>query len=421
MSKPMIYFDNNATTIVPPDVIREMVKWINKGNPSASYRTAVECRTLMKEFRAYIATKCNFISYEEDDKYSAADLPKVYQIVFTSGASESNNTILRSLADAYKFNTSLTPHVIISSIEHKSIIECANQLAGIGRIEVSYVKPDKLGFIQPEDVEKHIKSNTALICVMHANNETGAINNIKRIGMIAHAHQVPFFTDVVQSFGKYCLDPLGMNIDAFSVSFHKLHGPQGVGLLVIKRQFLEGFHLMPQVCGSQNCGFRGGTENIPGIAASFLGTKLTWVDRRAKNDRMKEIKNRIMHELETRIPCQTYADYLVAPLAHPMQIVFMSTSDKVYLPNTLMLAVVAKSINICNVKIKKALESAGILVSIGSACNTSSSKASHVLSEMGVDTNIKKGTLRISIAEENTLNEADVFVEKFIQILKTMV
>lgn len=420
MSKPMIYFDNNATTIVPPEVIKEMVKWINKGNPSASYKTAVECRNLMKEFRDYIAKKCNFISYEEDTKYTNAELPKLYQIVFTSGASESNNTILRSIADAYKFNTSITPHIIVSSIEHKTIIDCANQLAGIGRIEVTFVSPDKLGFIQPESIEKHIKSNTALICVMHANNETGAINNIKRIGAIAHSHQVPFFTDDVQSFGKYSIDPIAMNVDAFSVSFHKLHGPQGVGLLVIKRQFLEGFHLMPQVCGSQNCGFRGGTENIPGIAASYIGTKITWADRRYKNDKMKEIKQRIITELGKRIPCQNYADYLVTPTAYPMQIVFLSTADKIYLPNTLMIAVIKKSGDMCNIKLKKSLEDAGIIVSIGSACNTSSSKASHVLTEMGVGVEIKKGTIRISLAEENTLAEADIFVEKFIQILKNM-
>lgn len=418
MSK-MIYLDNNATTIVPPQVIKEMIRWVNKGNPSAGYKTARECQDLMKEFRSFIAKRCNFISYEEDTKYTKDELKRVYHIIFNSGASESNNCIIRSLTDAYKFHTGIIPHIVTSSIEHKSIIECINQLAGLGHLEATFVKPNKLGFIDPSDVKDAIKKNTALITIMSANNETGAIMNIKKIGQIAHDAQVPFHTDAVQSFGKYLLDPIAAHVDAFSVSFHKLHGNKGTGLLVVKKQFMDGFRLMPQVCGSQNCGFRGGTEDIAGIAGAYEATKISWTDRTAKNKLMLDIKKRIMDLLSKRIPCQTYKEYLEAPLSYPIQVVFLSTAEKVYLPNTLLLSVVKRTKpDMCNINLKKLLESKGVIVSIGSACNTSSSKASHVVTEMNVDQYIRKGAIRVSIGDENRIDEADRFVNIFIAALK---
>lgn len=416
----MIYLDNNATTIVPPEVIKQTVLWINRGNPSASYKSAVECRELMKEFRNFIATSCNFISYECDTKYTTEELKRCYHIIFNSGASESNNAIVRQVTTAYKFHTKKTPHVIVSSIEHKSLIECVNQLVGLGLIEATFVKPNALGFIEPERVQEAIKSNTALISIMSANNETGAIMNIKAIGKIAHDARIPFHTDAVQTFGKYLIDPLASNVDAFSVSFHKLHGCKGTGLLVIKKQFIDGYHLLPEICGTQNSGFRGGTENISGIAGSYTATKLTWTDRTAKNKRLAEIKKRMITLLSEAMHCQTYREYLEKPLNVPMQIVFISTSEKVYLPNTLMLSVVKRTApDMCNVELKKKLEAAGIIISIGSACNTSSSKASHVLTEMNVDTLIRKGAVRITIGDENPIDDADKFVGKFLEVLKT--
>lgn len=418
----MIYLDNNATTIVPPVVIKETVRWMNKGNPSADYKTAKDCQHLMKQFRDYIASGCNFISYEPGVEYSKEELKKVYHIVFTSGASESNNCMIRSITAAYKFNTGITPHIVTSSVEHKSIIECVNQLASIGAAEVTFVKPDKLGFVNPEKVGKAIKKNTALVTVMHANNETGAINNIRKIGKIAHDHQVPFHTDDVQSFGKYLLDPVKSNVDAFSVSFHKLHGDKGIGLLVVKKQFKEGFHLLPQVCGSQNCGFRGGTENISGIAGSFAATKLSWENRAEKNAKMLALKKEIMKLLQDRIPCQTYREYLEKPNTYPIGIVFLSDSSRLYLPNTLLLSVVKRTKpDMCNGDLKKALEEQGVIVSIGSACNTANTKASHVLDEMGVDMLIRRGTIRVSIGDVNRMEEAQRFVNVFIGVINNMV
>lgn len=407
----MLYLDHNATSIVPKEVIAETVKWINKGNPSASYKSAKECQDMMLKFKKYIADKCGFISYEPNE--TCDDLAKCYHIIFTSGASESNNSIIRMVCSAYRFQTKRIPHIVTSSIEHKSLLECVKQLESIGECEATYVKPDKLGFISPDAVRVSIRPNTALVSIMSANNETGAVNNIRLIGTVAHESKVPFHTDVAQSFGKFMLDPVPV-IDAFSVSFHKLHGMKGVGLLVVKKQFIDGFKLMPEICGTQNCGLRGGTENIAGIAGSALGTLMTWDNRTAKNKLLLNIKKRIMMLLKTKFACQDYSSYINGPLPNAVSIVFMSTDSKLYLPNTLLLAVVKRTLpEMCNVELKKRLEDAGVIVSIGSACNTNSSKASHVLTEMGADRAIKRGTLRVSLGDENVMEDADKFVEIF--------
>lgn len=418
----MIYLDNNATTIVPPNVIRTIVNWINKGNPSADYASAGECKKMMKEFREYLASRCKFINYEPDTKYKPSDLKKVYHIVFTSGASESNNYLLRSVVKSYRFHKKgVIPHIITSAIEHKSIINCAQDLVSMNQIELTIINPDNFGFIDPEDVRKAIRPNTCLISIMSANNETGAINNIKKIGEIAHASQVPFHTDAVQTFGKFLISPVEFNVDAFSVSFHKLHGDKGVGLLVIRKQFVDGYKLLPEICGSQNCGLRGGTENISGIAGAYEATKLSWANRVEKNNTMLSIKKRMIELMIKKVPSQTYREYLESPLKTPIQLVFLSTTEKTYLPNTLLLSVVKRTKpDMCNIDLKKQLEANGVIVSIGSACNTSSSKASHVLSSMGVDMLIRRGTIRISLGDENRLEEADSFVNILVKILRNI-
>lgn len=418
----MIYLDNNATTVMPVEVIKSLVSWLNKGNPSAGYKTANDCRDMMREFRTYIASKCGFISYEPDVKYTQQQMKQVYHITFTSGASESNNCLIRSVAAAYKFNKGVLAHIVTSSTEHKSIIDCVTQLVNMGLAEATFVKPTVLGFIEPDDVKKAIKSNTALVTIMHANNETGAINNIKAIGAIAHDKHVPFHTDAVQTFGKFMMNPIGFNVDAFSVSFHKLHGDKGTGLLVVKQQFKDGFRLMPQVCGSQNCGFRGGTENVSGIAAAYTATKLTWGNRTTKNEKMLALKKSIMSGLRAKIPTQLYREYLNEPSKYAISLVFISAATKIYLPNTLMISVIKRTEPpMCNIDLKNNLEKHGVLVSIGSACNTRNSKASHVLEQMNVDAFVRKGTIRVSLGDYTTQQNVDDFVNIFIVVLKKMI
>jgi cysteine desulfurase len=431
------------------DTIKSMFAWVNKGNPSSSYSSAVDSKKLMDNFTKYIANVCNIALPNDDDVKSvkgddAKDAkgvkgddakgddakgvkstkvsPSQYRVIFTSGASESNNTIIRSVVSAYKHSTATTPHIIISAIEHKSIMICCEDLAAQGLLSYTIVEPDELGFILPERVESAILPNTALVCIMCANNETGAINDYRKIGAIAHKNQIPYYTDSVQMFGKYPINPVKDNVDAFSVSFHKLYGPSGIGLLVVKEQFIRGYKLKSIISGTQNGGFRGGTENVMLYAGAFSGMRENFTARDGKNKKLLLIKRRIMSELSTYIPCKTYREYLESredKMKNSAEVIFISTATKDYLPNTILLTLVKRTQPfLCNVDFKKDLESNGIIVSIGSACNTSSASASHVIHAMKVDSLLRKGMLRISLGDTNTEEEASRFVKIFLQVAK---
>lgn len=429
----MIYLDNNATTIIPPVVKKAMLEWCNRGNASSSYASAREARAMMTEFREYIGMLCGVTpccpENRDVDKKTLAGLtkrrqnPSEYKIIFTSGASEANCTILQGIVDAYTEAISQIPHIVMSAVEHKSLIAQANSYEERGKATVTYVQPTPSGHIRPEDVAKAIQPNTCIVCVMHANNETGAINDIRRIGAIAHKANVPYHCDTVQSFNKFPINPVRDNVDSFCVSFHKLHGPPGIGVLVIKQQLLAGYKISPVIFGSQNEELRGGTENLPGIGAAFIATKISMENRAQKNTQMAKIKKYIMTEIASRVPTRQYTQYIKdtpAGKKPEVEVIFLSGSTEFYLPNTILLSVVKRSKPpICNGQMKKDLEEKGIVVSVGSACNTANSKASHVLYAMGADEFIRKGALRISISDDTTLDEAKKFVKEFLLVVKS--
>jgi cysteine desulfurase len=417
------YFDNNATTIMPKVVIDEIVAWTNMGNPSADYCNAQRCRTLIQNFREYVAKTGKF-KLAIGDENDSVITPEHYRVVITSGASESNSLIVRSVVDSYNLNVG-KPHIITSQIEHKSILDTLEQLEKESRATVTYIKPTPLGFILPIDVEVALKanSNTALCTIMAANNETGAINDYAKIAKICHKYNTPFHTDVVQLFGKKIIYPVKEDIDAYSISFHKMHGPIGIGLLIIKEKLFRGYKLCSQIGGTQNSGFRGGTTNTCGVAGAFAAMLHTYQDREKKNESMRNIKRHIIEQISKRMPAEMYREYLLnkSTTKPAMEVVFISTAEEQYLPNTLMFSVVKRTKpDMCNGKLKKHMCDGGIIISIGSACNTDSAKASHVLHSMDVDPYIRRGTIRVSLGDESTMDEANAFVKELILYLNTI-
>lgn len=419
---------------------QEMVNWCNVGNPSASYTTAQSARMMMVALQktigkvARISTCCT----EERDKDTESDVEKIaqpnidrFRVVFTSGASEGNATMIRSVTDAYKLAKRKIGHVVLSSIEHKSLLDEAIHMRDSGLIRLTLVQPTSSGHIMPEDVKKAIASDTCLVCVMHANNETGAINDIAAIGKIAHTANVPVHCDVVQTFGKIPLNPLECNVDSFTMSFHKMYGPPGCGALVIREKLLDGYKLAPLIFGSQNTGFRGGTENVPGLGSSLMALRTTFTDRMEKNKHLQLLKKTFILEMSSRFPVQTFVNYVsdkskiggkkVADNSQGLpaiEIVFLSGLSVEYLPNTILFSIVKRTLPpMCNSKMKKELESAGIIISVGSACNTASTKASHVLYAMEADDLIRKGALRISFGDYNTIAE----VQKCVFVLTSLI
>lgn len=405
----IVYLDNNATTMMPKKVINAMMEFINQGNPSASYASAKKCKLMMENFKQLIADICEF-SLED------------FYIIFNSGATEGNSYILRETVDVFSQIKNIKPHIITSSIEHKSIIETCKQLELRRKAEITFIKPDINGNINPKDIEVAIKSNTCLVSIMSANNEIGTKNDITQIGKIAHNNNVPFHTDAVQIFGKCPIKPLKNNVDAFTVSFHKLHGPPGIGIIVLKKKFADGYKLKAQICGSQNGGLRGGTENIINIAGSYNAFQNLMKDRENKNKKLGLLRKEFIKGLKDNFQLCTLETYLNyksknAKMPDKYIVIISPLTEDECLPNTILLSLIKTGKKVCNIELKKKLEEKGIIVSIGSACNTSSDKASHVLNEIGATDEIKRGTLRISFSDYTNFDEIKYFIDNFTNII----
>lgn len=399
------------------NVIQSMIKWCNMGNPSAEYPSACKVREMMTDMSNKLSQICGV----KITQYGC-DNTTEYIVIYTSGASESNCTMIQSTVHSYFKQFNNKPHVIASSIEHKSILDCLQSLSEQNYCEYSLVNPTYGGHIRPEDVVRYIKKNTCLVCVMHANNETGAINQLSVLGELLHKYGIILYCDTVQTFGKLPPNPKISNIDGFCVSFHKLHGPPGMGALIIKKQIADNF--IPIIYGSQNGGLRGGTENTLGLGASLCALNETMNDRHVKNKKMFALKDQLMTELSKRIPTRSYVDYVSRIQKNKIpeiEIIYLSNNSNDYLPNTLLLSVVKHTKPyVCNVKIKKELAKKNIIISVGSACNTSSKNASHVLYSMNADEFIRKGALRISLCDYNTVNDIYAFIVEFLTIIKRL-
>lgn len=394
-----VYFDNNATTFQCKESIKQKLAWEKQvANPSGSSQYSVHARALIDSAIKFVQKLCN--AYD-------------YSVIFTSGATESNSTIIRSAIDAwYRKSRDIKPHVILSSTEHMSLILTARALVDTGHITLTLIQPNSYGQISPKAVASAIQDNTCIVSIMGANNETGAINPISKISEECHKRKVPFHSDCVQLFGKHRLDLPALGIDAMSVSFHKLYGPTGVGMLVIRNSFMKGYNLQGQIAGSQQGGFRGGTENVAGIAGGLAAMRHNFSERAAKNKHLSLLKNTLLSSIDEFIPVRQGVKLSELPLHESKQYVVVigpPITSSSSLPNTVLFSVVDGTRNLCNGKLKSALEKAGFIVSIGSACNTESKHASHVLQAVGAPPEVKRGTLRISFGDYNTVAQAKKF------------
>jgi cysteine desulfurase len=448
MSDPIVYLDNNATTAMCKTAIDEMESWLAQpANPSSTSSFGTHARKMIENSRKFIVNHCH---------------AQNYTVVFTSGASESNCFIIRATVEAYKRQKNVKPHVLTGLNEHKSIIKCCEALKAAGLAEITYLTPGASGCIPVGLVTAGIRDNTCIISIMAANNELGCINNIKAIGEIAHSHSIPFHSDFVQVFGKYRINLPEYNIDAISASFHKLYGPKGSGILVINNDLITGYDLTGQISGTQEFGLRGGTENVAAIAGSIAALKHTFTNRAAKNTKLFAQRDYLLTKLRSKFPIKTYREYFMAHAStsihsqkgDPAAVANTATKKRlspgpgagVYLvilgpdcdsksqtsttasqlpqilPNTLMIAIIRSgNVPFCNVKLKAALEKENVIVSIGSACNTASKDASHVLDSIKASDEIKSGTIRISMCDTTSKKELDRFISEFTSAIKAQV
>lgn len=400
-----LYFDNNGTTPLAHEAAEMFRRCSWLGNASASY--AAEAQQVIKD--------TTLIAQE----WIGCDYP----VIYTSGASESNNLVLRGMTDAYWLKHGTKPHIITSSIEHKTSLECLEMLSRLGRADVTLIDPNVYGIIPAEMVRAAVREDTMLISIMHANNETGAINDIRSIALAVKSQKPDVFihSDVVQTFGKTPVLMRDWNIDAISVSMHKLYGPLGLGMLILSPVAAD--MITPQIAGSQNFHLRGGTENIPAIAAAGAAMLKTFKDRAKKNSRLSEMKSYIRGELLKQYDRGCFLQYRgktdsFSPVGFGMEIVPLGADDEHSLPNTLLISFVRRGPllkHFCNVQLKNDLLKKKIVVSIGSACNTASPSPSHVLNALKAPYVIRCGVIRISLGDENTMSQCRTLVRELIQ------
>ena len=388
------YFDANATTPMPLSVLRAYTHGAYLGNASTTY---------YKKDGLDVIESCAGMVRE------VLHAPRHY-VVFNSGASEGNSYALRIMGKAHAVIRGVDivgkPHIVSSSIEHKSILMCLDQMVADGIINVTLVAPDYTGCIDPVAVGEAVGPNTVGISIMHVNNETGAINEIAEIGKIVRAHNLIFHSDIAQSFAKLPVDASG--IDIVTASAHKIYGPPGVGIAVLSER-VRAAHLA-EISGTQFDSIRGGTENLPGIAAMKAAIEYT---RSRDYWKLGKLRTMVLDALRDEFGCLDYHlfygksdDYVPSSWGPGIAIVPICLGA----PGTLMISIIKTGMydmrdRFCNIKLKSDLLDAGVVISIGSACNTNSKEASHVLRAIRAPFVIRSGVIRISFTLTNTVSD----------------
>lgn len=366
----LIYLDHAATTAAKPEVVDAMLPYFTEkfGNPSSVYGFAAANKEVVSNARKIIA----------DTLHANAQ-----DIYFTAGGSESDNWAIKETARAYKDKGN---HIITTKIEHHAVLHTCEFLEKEG-YEVTYLPVDENGIISLRDLENAITDKTILISIMFANNEIGSIQPIREIGEIAKKHGVLFHTDAVQAYGQLPIDVNELNIDMLSASGHKFNGPKGIGFLYIRK----GLKLRSLIHGGQQeRGRRAGTENVTGIVGIGKAAELA----------ASTLTDRIAYETKLR-------DHLIDRVLSEIPYVRLNGHRTKRLPNNANFSfqfVEGESLLIM-------LDMKGICGSSGSACTSGSLDPSHVLLAIGLPHEIAHGSLRLTLGEENTMEQIDYVVD----------
>ena len=377
--KKIIYLDNAATTKVAPEVVEAMLPYFTEyyGNPSSVYELAGISKKAVTEGREKVAS---VIGANPNDIY------------FTAGGSESDNWALKATYEAYK---SKGNHIITTKIEHHAILHTCEWLEKQGA-KITYIDVDENGVVDLDQLQKAITPETILISVMAANNEIGTLQPIKEIGAIAKEHGILFHTDAVQAFGQIPINVDECHIDMLSSSGHKINGPKGIGCLYIRkglklRSFVHG--------GAQERKRRAGTENVPGIVGYGVAAERA----------LRTMEERTAKEIEVR-------DYMIKKIQEEIPYCKLNGHPTLRLPNNVNFSfqfIEGESLLIM-------LDMAGICASSGSACTSGSLDPSHVLLAIGLPHEIAHGSLRLTLSEETTKEDADFVVEQIKGIVERL-
>jgi cysteine desulfurase len=366
------YFDHNATTPLDPAAAEVMGRVLREhfGNASSVHRFGQEAKAILDEARSSIAT---LIGAEPSE------------LVFTSGGTEADNLALRGAAEALE--PTGRRHLIATAIEHEAVLVTVRALARRGW-RLTLLPVDATGSVRPEALEAALTDDTAIVSVMHANNEIGTIQPVAELARLAKARGAVFHSDAVQSVGKVPVDVRALGVDLLALSAHKFGGPKGAGALWIRR----GIRVAPILTGGKHERVRrAGTENVPAVAG--FGVVATSAARKIAEDmpRVAALRDRLESEILARVPGTA-----------------VNGEREPRVPNTTNISfdrVEAESLLI-------ALDLEGIAVSTGAACSSGTLEPSHVLRAMGLPAHRTQNSIRFSLGAENTDAEVDYLLGK---------
>jgi len=374
----MIYLDNNATTPIDPAVAEKMSQFIKEhfGNPSSLYPIGRKVKEIITEAREVIAKAIGAVRTE---------------ITFTGSGTEADNLAIRGVLDAFPEKN----EIITSAIEHPAVMNTASYLEKKGA-KVTYVPVDKYGTVDIDFLKNAITPQTALISVMHANNEVGTIQPIEKISKIAKERGVLIHTDAVQAFGKIDVNVNKLGIDLLSISAHKIYGPKGVGALYIRK----GTDIWPLIYGgSQEREMRAGTENTIGIVGFGEAVRVMTERRDKDKKRIAKLSEQLKKGIEEKIPKVKFNGHEQNRMKGTLNFSFYGLEAE-----AILLALATKE----------------IYVSTGSACSEGAEEVSHVLEAIGLRPEVARSSVRMSLGRFNTEEDIKTVLKELPEIVKKL-
>ncbi len=365
-----IYFDHNSTTPLDPRALEAMTPYLLEfyGNASSVHSVGQSARAGLEQSREKIAS---LLSCRPDEIY------------FTSGATESDNTVIKGVADAL---VQKGKHIITSRIEHHAILEPCEYLMRHG-YEITYLGVDRMGYVDPNELAAAIRTDTILVSIMQANNEVGTIQDIRKLCQIAHAKGVLFHTDAVQAIGKIKVDIKNLEVDFLSGSAHKFYGPKGVGILFAK----TGARFTPFAHGgAHERNKRAGTENVAGVVGMARALELATTELDKNTKHLQELAKRLFDGILATVPDSHFNGDADHRIVNTLFFTFPGAEGEATILS---------------------LDMKGIAVSSGSACTSGAVEPSHVLLAMGVPSEEAQTAVRFSLGKGNTAEEIDYTLE----------
>jgi cysteine desulfurase len=381
MRPPTIYVDHSATTAVDERVIDAMMPYFREqyGNPSSLYFLGQKAHQAIETARRQVAQVLNCVPRE---------------VVFTSCGTESDNLAIRGVALARQHEGK---HLITTPIEHKAVLDTMKHLQSEYGFEVTILPVDQYGMVHVEEVVHALRPDTILVSIMYANNEVGTIQPIAEIGHLLKTHPALFHVDAVQAGGYLSLDVKALGVDLMALSGHKFHAPKGVGMMYIKRGTP---YVNTMTGGGQEGNQRAGTQNVPYIVGFAKALEIAQTDRAAKNIQLEEMRNLLISSILEEVPMAVLTGHPIERL--PGHVSFMMGDG---LEADAMLL---------------GLDIEGIAASSGSACTSGRNTPSHVLTAMGMPAHIAQSALRLTLGDDNTMEEVRRVAEKVPQVVNRL-